>query len=136
MLERWRAVIARLYEPANVLARYAAQVRRTYPNRRHAANPAGQLTWRNVRRLVGTLARIAWHIGVRGHYRRVFWRMMWAHRRAGLSIVLRMAITSHHLITYARECTRGQVQSSNYSRRVLEDDMTRDADARLSTLSA
>jgi len=29
---------------------------------------------------------------------------------------------AHHLITYSRECTRGKMQSSNYSIRQVEQD--------------
>jgi hypothetical protein len=36
-------------------------------------------------------------------------------------------MVAHHLITYARECTQGKMQSSNYSvRRVEADRETRE----------
>ena len=96
-----------------------------------------RLTWRNLRRAAGTLSRIIWRVGIRGNYRREFWKMVWTQgRRRDLDMMFRVAIVSHHLITYARECTRGEVQSSNYSRRVLDDVAQSEADATFSAQSA
>jgi radical SAM superfamily enzyme YgiQ (UPF0313 family) len=136
VLERWRRVIVELYTPAAVLARYATQAAHTYPNRRRPEQPWRQLTWRNLRRAAGTLFRLVWRVGVMGDYRREFWTMFLAlARRGDMTVLFRASIVAHHLITYARECTRGQVQSSNYSRRVLDGDASASADARLSALS-
>ena len=124
VLGRWRHVVSRLYEPARLLARYATQARRTYPNRRRPSHPWRQLTWRNLKRAGGILGRTVWRLGVRGDYRAEFWKMLWTQTRNGdVAATFRVAFVSYHLITYARECLRGMVPSSNYSGRdVIAED--------------
>ena len=39
--------------------------------------------------------------------------------RGDIPAMFRVAIVSHHLISYARECVQDKVQSSNYSSRAL-----------------
>jgi hypothetical protein len=47
--------------------------------------------------------------------------MAWKELKQGhVENVFAIAIVAHHLITYARECTRGKMQSSNYSMRQVE----------------
>ena len=41
-------------------------------------------------------------------------------KRGNVENIFAVAIVAHHLITYARECTRGKMQSSNYSMRQVE----------------
>jgi hypothetical protein len=60
-------------------------------------------------------------VGIAGHYRRLFWGMMWKELKQGnVENIFSIAIVAHHLITYARECTEGKMQSSNYSMRQIE----------------
>ena len=121
VLARWRGVISHLYEPANVYARFMAQVRGTYANRAAGPRAGEHLTWRNVRRAVRILGRILWHVGVRGGYRRHFWKMFWSLiRRGQLESIFHIAIVSHHLISYTRQALAGKGQASNYSLRPAE----------------
>ncbi len=114
----WREVIAAIYQPANLYARFAAQMRQTYPNRHRAGRGWKQLTWRNAKRAVRILSRIIWQVGVRSDYRREFWRMFRTQLRAGdIESIFHIATVAHHLIRYARECTQGRMPSSNFSRR-------------------
>ncbi len=122
VLARWRRVIAHLYEPANVYARFLTQARNTYVNRPAPGNVFRQLTWRNARRGVRIFSRIIWHIGLRSDYRRHFWRMFWSLIwRGQVETIFQITIVSHHLITYTREALQGRGQASNYSLQTVED---------------
>jgi len=122
VLARWRRVIAHLYEPGNVYARFLTQARSTYSNRPAPENALQQLTWRNVRRAARIFSRIVWHVGLRSNYRRHFWnmfcRLIW---RGQLESIFQIAIVSHHLITYTRQALQGNGQASNYSLQMVED---------------
>jgi hopanoid C-2 methylase len=121
VVERWRHVIAQLYEPANVYERFLAQTRQTYVNRSRE-DAWRQLTWRNLRRAGRILSRILWHVGLRANYRRQFWRMFWALIfRGELEAIFHITIVAHHLIAYTREALQGRGQASNYSLQPVDD---------------
>jgi hypothetical protein len=62
------------------------------------------------------LGRIVWRIGIRGHYRRTFWRMAWPALRQGrIEPLIHTAVVSHHLIEFTRQCARGMRESSFYA---------------------
>jgi hopanoid C-2 methylase len=116
VLAGWRRVIADLYEPANVYARFLTQTRITYTNRPAPENALQQLTWRNARRAVRIFSRIIWHVGLRSDYRRHFWKMFWTLIwRGKLETIFHVTIVAHHLISYTRQALQGRVQASNYS---------------------
>jgi hypothetical protein len=65
---------------------------------------------------VGILARVLWRIGVRGHYRRTFRQFAWPALRAGrIEELIHVAVVSHHLIEFTRDCVRGLGESSFYA---------------------
>jgi hopanoid C-2 methylase len=122
VLASWRRVIAELYEPANVYARFLTQARITYLNRSAPENPLQQLTWRNVRRGARIFSRIVWHVGLRSDYRRHFWKMFWSLIwRGQVETIFQITIVAHHLITYTREALQGRGQASNYSLQTVAD---------------
>jgi hypothetical protein len=62
-------------------------------------------------------------VGICSDYRRLFWKMAWTELKQGnVETMFQVAMVAHHLITYARECTEGKMQSSNYSIRRVEED--------------
>jgi len=62
------------------------------------------------------LGRIVWRIGVRGDYRRTFWRMAGPALRQGqVEPLIHTAVVSHHLIEFTRQCVRGARESSFYA---------------------
>ena len=72
--------------------------------------------------------RIIWRVGIRSDYRRQFWKMTWTElKRGNVETMFQVAMVAHHLITYARECTQGKMQSSNYSIRRVEEDREKEA---------
>ncbi|HWX19916.1 MAG TPA: B12-binding domain-containing radical SAM protein [Candidatus Binatia bacterium] len=122
VVERWRRVIAQIYEPANLFARFATQAAQTYPNRCRPANPWSRLNRSDLSRAWQILRRIIWRVGIRSNYRRQFWQMFRSlMRRGDLENTFHIAAVAHHLITYAQSCTQGKMQASNYSRRTVEN---------------
>jgi hypothetical protein len=62
-------------------------------------------------------------VGICSDYRKLFWKMAWTElKRGNVEAVFQISMVAHHLITYARECTQGKMQSSNYSIRQVEQD--------------
>jgi radical SAM superfamily enzyme YgiQ (UPF0313 family) len=116
VLGMWRRCIAAAYDPAAVYARYAHQQRHTFPNRLPFPRNERRESWENVRMGLGILGRIVWKIGVRGDYRRTFWRMALPALRAGnIEALIHVAMVSHHLIEFTRDCLRGTGESSFYA---------------------
>ena len=128
VVRNWQKVIAHVFNEKNLYARYAYNARYVYPNRIKPKNPAAQATWPNIKRALGIFRRILWRVGVCADYRAHFWKMMWHELKQGnIETIFQVAMVAHHLITYARECTEGKMQSSNYSIRRVEDEREKEA---------
>jgi radical SAM superfamily enzyme YgiQ (UPF0313 family) len=115
VLDMWRRCIGAAYAPEAVYARFAHNITHTFARRKpYPANPQ-RASWANVRMGLGILARLIWRIGVRGRYRRTFWRLAWpALRRGQIEPLIHTAVVSHHLIEFTRDCLRGRGESSFY----------------------
>jgi radical SAM superfamily enzyme YgiQ (UPF0313 family) len=123
VVRNWQRVIANVFGPENLYRRYAYNAKHTYPNRIKPKNPLSQATWPNIKRALGIFRRIIWRVGICSDYRAEFWNMAWTElRRGNVETMFQVAMVAHHLITYARECTQGKMQSSNYSVRRVEED--------------
>ncbi|MGY1708762.1 B12-binding domain-containing radical SAM protein [Geodermatophilus sp. SYSU D00758] len=110
----WRAVVAQLFTPAAVYARFAAQLTRTYPHRlpRRRGRPSAA----DLRRGVRVLGRVLWRLGVVGGYRRDFWRMALPLLRQGrVEKVVHIATVTHHLVTFAGEVAAGTAEKCFYN---------------------
>lgn len=125
VVARWRNVIAQIYEPANLFGRFTTQAVQTYPNRFRPGNPWRRLSYPLLKRGLRILQRIIWRVGICGNYRREFWQMFLTQiRRGELESIFQIAIVAHHLITYAQACTQGKMQSSNYSSRAVNNELS------------
>jgi hopanoid C-2 methylase len=63
----WRHCMGEAYRPEKLFARFAHQVRHTYPNR--FERPAkGRLSWRNAGRGAAILGRVLREVGLRGDF--------------------------------------------------------------------
>ena len=112
----WRRCITSAYEPDALYARFAYNQRHTSPNRKPFPTSPQRASWRNMVMGFALLGRVFWRIGVRSHYRGTFWRMAATALRAGrIEELLHVAIVSHHLIEFTRDCLRGQGESSFYA---------------------
>ncbi|MCE0523384.1 MAG: B12-binding domain-containing radical SAM protein [Methylacidiphilales bacterium] len=128
VVKNWQRVIAHIFGPENLYARYAYNAIHTYPNRIKPKNPLAQATWPNISRALNIFRRIVWRVGICSDYRRLFWKMAWHELKQGnVETVFQVAMVAHHLITYARECTQGKMQSSNYSIRRVEEERENEA---------
>ncbi|MDX6766571.1 MAG: B12-binding domain-containing radical SAM protein [Candidatus Methylacidiphilales bacterium] len=116
VVEDWRRVIRHIYEPGELYRRYEAQAEITYRNR-YVPPVADQLTWANLKRFIGVSWRMLWIVGG-SDYREHFWAMFWRQLRLGnIETIIQVGMVAHHLILYARDCTRDRMQASNYSAR-------------------
>jgi hopanoid C-2 methylase len=116
VIDMWRRCITAAYEPEALYERFAHQVALTYARRKDYPMNAQRASWANVRMALGILARLFWNVGVCGDYRRTFWRMAWPALRAGkIEPLIHVAVVSHHLIEFTRDCLRGLGESSFYA---------------------
>jgi len=128
VLAMWRKCITAAYEPAALYDRYAHNVAYTFANRIDFPTNARRASWQNLAAAAGTLARILWRIGARGDYRATFWRWAWPALKAGkLEALINVAVVSHHLIEFTRDCLRGAGEASFYA----PETPAADAEARL-----
>jgi radical SAM superfamily enzyme YgiQ (UPF0313 family) len=116
VLAMWRKCMQVAYRPENLLARYEHQIRTTYANRLRPKSRQRAATWPNIRRGLIMLSRICWHIGIKGDYRRVFWRFAVSRlMRGDIEYLIAVMVLAHHLILFAREASAGNRDASNYS---------------------
>ncbi len=115
VVEMWRTCVLRLYAPDAIYDRLDHQLRHTYPNRKAVSLSRSSLSWAEVWYGLGVLGAVFWHVSVRSHYRRRFWRTAWAALRQGrVQELVALAMQAHHMILYATECARDEVLKSNY----------------------
>jgi radical SAM superfamily enzyme YgiQ (UPF0313 family) len=116
VLAMWRKCMRIAYRPEAVIARYEHQIRTTYPNRLRLPNSPQRASWRNIRRALIMLSRIFWFVGVKGDYRRVFWRYALARLvRGEIEYLIATMLLVHHLVLFAREASAGRRDASNYN---------------------
>ena len=116
VLSMWRRCIVEAYTPEALYRRYAENQRQTFPNRKKFPPNASRASWENVRMGFALLGRVLWRVGVRADYRRTFWRMAGPALRAGnIEELIHIAVVSHHLIQFTRDCDRGLGEASFYA---------------------
>jgi hopanoid C-2 methylase len=121
VLTIWRDCMARAYAPKTLFDRYRHQVATTYPNRLQPAYGPDRTSWRNIRRGLVMLARIFWHVGLRGDYRAEFWRFAWPLMLRGeLAHLIRVSLMTRQMIVYAREASAGRQTASHYSTKISD----------------
>jgi radical SAM superfamily enzyme YgiQ (UPF0313 family) len=121
----WRDCMSRAYRPEALFARYEHQARKARPSRLRRPWSRQRLSPRNIAIAATILCRLMWRVGVRGDYRRVFWKFVLRRLARGeIEPILSMGLVAHHLITFAREACAGRGNASHYSAkvRVLEVD--------------
>lgn len=117
--QSWLRCVTEANEPEALYRRFAHQIEHTYPNR---FDPGRQrkVTFADVKKGLGMLRRILWHVGVRSDYRRVFWRLARpALRRGRIEEVIHVGLVAHHLIRFARDCADGLGEYSFYADRAV-----------------
>ncbi len=116
VLAMWRRAIGAAYAPEAIYRRFAYNFAHTFARRPALPRSPHRASRRNVVSGLALLARIVWTIGVRGDYRRTFWRMAGpALRRGQIEELAQAAVVSHHLIEFTRQCLRGIQEASFYA---------------------
>jgi radical SAM superfamily enzyme YgiQ (UPF0313 family) len=112
----WRRAIGAAYAPEAIYRRFAHNLTHTFARRPAYPRNPQRASWRNVVSGLALLGRIVWRVGVRGDYRRTFWRVAGAALRRGqLEELIQAAVVSHHLIEFTRQCLRGAHEASFYA---------------------
>lgn len=121
VVSTWRDCMGRAYTPEKLFARFEHQVRTTYPNRLQPPNSRQRASWRNIKRGMTMLAKILWHVGVKGDYRREFWTFAWPRLKSGdIERVISVGLVAHHLIVFARDASSGRQNASYYSTKLRD----------------
>ena len=112
----WRRAIGAAYAPEAIYRRFAHNLTHTFARRPAYPRNPRRASRRNVVSGLALLGRIVWRIGVRGDYRRTFWRVAGtALRRGQIEELIQAAVVSHHLIEFTRQCLRGAHEASFYA---------------------
>ena len=107
VLADWHQIVRRVYAPEALYRRFAWNAEPTYPNRVRPPLSRARLKRANLRRGLIALTKIITLIGLFGDYRRSFWRVaLPALRKGRIGELITMGFIAHHLINFARDCTR------------------------------
>jgi radical SAM superfamily enzyme YgiQ (UPF0313 family) len=121
VVSEWRRCMQIAYAPEKLFERYEYQCEFTYANRVKVPVSRARLNWANIKRALVILRNVFWKAGVRGSYRKEFWKFALKRlRRGDIEGLLSAALVGHHLITFAREASIGNQNASNYSLRLRE----------------
>ena len=121
VVDSWKECMEVAYQPEKLYARYQYQAEYTYTNRLKPPLSPEMKSWKNIKRGLIMLRNIFWKVGVRGDYRKVFWKFALDRLRHGdIEGLISCAMIGHHLITFARAASRGHHNASNYSFRLRE----------------
>lgn len=111
----WRNCMGSAYEPEKLLARFEYQISKTYPNRIQPRTRQ-QISWRYIKLGLTMLRNIFWQVGVRGDYKRTFWKFALRRLMRGeIEYLISSIMVAHHLIMFARSASRGKTNASYYS---------------------
>ena len=121
VVDTWRHCMGVVFDADALFARLLYQVKYTYRNRIKPPASRERRNWANIRRALIMLRNIFWKVGVRGHYRKAFWKFALACLRQGeLEGFIAGTVIAHHAVVYGREAAEGQRNASNYSLRMRE----------------
>jgi radical SAM superfamily enzyme YgiQ (UPF0313 family) len=121
VVKMWQKCIATAYEPEYLYQRFAHNVKHTYPNRIKVPNSPARVSKKNIRKGLTILANLIIRVGLLSNYRETFWKMAWPALKSGrIESLIHVGLVSHHLITFAAECTQGKESASFYSQKLTE----------------
>jgi hopanoid C-2 methylase len=118
VLENWRRSVRHAFTPEAIYRRFAWNRNCTYPNRIAPPLSRARLNFGNLRRAMLITLRLVVRVGIRGDYRRTFWRMAWPVLRAGrIEELIHVGIVAHHMISFARACAEGRENAAFFAER-------------------
>ncbi|MGO9233451.1 MAG: B12-binding domain-containing radical SAM protein [Methylocella sp.] len=116
VLAMWQSCMEKAYRPDTLFARYEYQMHATRPYRLRRPLSRQRLSPCNIVKGLVILARLFWFAGVRGDYRRSFWKFTLRRLRHGqIEPILSVGLCAHHLIMFARDACAGRGNASHYS---------------------
>jgi radical SAM superfamily enzyme YgiQ (UPF0313 family) len=119
VIAMWRRAIGAAYAPEAIYRRFAHNLAHTFARRPSYPRNPRRASARHLLSGLALLGRIVWRVGVRGDYRRTFWRVAGpALRRGQLEELIQAVVVSYHLIEFTRQCLRGAHEASFYAPRV------------------
>jgi len=96
--------------------RWNARPRSIHPGRARVCRESSRAGVGRLRFGLGLLARVAWKVGVRADYRRLFWESARPLLRRGwIEEVVQLAVVGHHMIGFSRACLSGAAEASFYA---------------------
>ncbi|HWF00400.1 MAG TPA: B12-binding domain-containing radical SAM protein [Caulobacteraceae bacterium] len=118
VVDGWRWLMARAYDPDALFSRFEHQASATFPNRLKLPR---KVTLADLKKGVAVISRVLWSCGLKSRYRRRFWRFAWPRIKTGdIETVIGVAIVAHHLISFADDATAGRQNASFYSAKLRE----------------
>ncbi|HEY7372095.1 MAG TPA: B12-binding domain-containing radical SAM protein, partial [Polyangia bacterium] len=115
-VDAWLRCVSAAYRPEAIYARFAHNVAETFSRRKPVPTHPRRRSPASVARGLAILLRVLWRLGVRGRYRRTFWKMALPLLRAGrIESLIHVAIVSHHMIEFTRECARDRGEAAFYA---------------------
>lgn len=119
VVRMWKQCIATAYEPKFLYERFMYNSIHTFPNRIEVPNTKARISPENIKKGLTILANLIIRVGIFGDYRRTFWKMAWpALKQGNIQTLIHIALVSHHLIQFTRDCTGGEESASFYSQKV------------------
>ena len=119
VLKMWRECMREAYRPDVLFDRYRHQLKAVWPNRMKRPNSRQRISPRNIKKALAILARVIWFVGIRGDYRRAFWRFsLPLLLRGQIEALFFCVLPAHHLIKFAQDATSGRSNASYYSAKV------------------
>jgi len=120
VVRNWRRVMGSAYVPDKLLTRFEYQITHTYPHRIKPSAGA-KLTPKNIRLGWVMLRNIFWKVGVRGDYKRAFWKFALRRLARGeIEYLISSIMVAHHLINFARDASGGLTNASYYSMKLQD----------------
>jgi radical SAM superfamily enzyme YgiQ (UPF0313 family) len=110
----WLECIRRAYVPDAIYSRFEYQLVHTYPFRKPLTSR--RVTAEAIIHGFSILLRVFWHIGLLSDYRRRFWQTAWpCLKQLKVEQIIKIALVSHHMILFARDCQNGIAEKCFYS---------------------
>jgi radical SAM superfamily enzyme YgiQ (UPF0313 family) len=116
VVDMWLGCVSAVYTPEAICDRFHYQIDNVFPRRMKLPNTKARINYANIKKAVQIIARIFWYIGIKGDYRKTFWKMAWhAIRKGDIEALIHCSAVAHHMILFARECASGEAEKCFYA---------------------